>query len=232
LRDAQARASPRNLHARELFAPLAGDYDRWSHWLSFGQDRRWRQAMVEGMELRSGALVADVATGTGAVAELLRERGCQVVAVDQSPQMLARAACRGFDVVRARAEALPFEDASFDGLTFTYLLRYVDDPLACMRELARVLRPGAMLGMVEFGVPRGIWHPLWLAYTRLGLRGAGTLISPGWKEVGAFLGPSIQQLHRRYPDDGLVELWEEAGLRDVQRREMSLGGGLVMWGRR
>lgn len=222
----------RHHHALELFAPLARDYDRWSNWLSLGQDPLWRGALVAGMELPDGGLVADVASGTGAVAMLLRERGCRVVAIDQSPEMLAHAAGRGFDVVVSRAEQLPFSDATFDGLTFTYLLRYVDDPLACMRELARVLKPGAMIGMVEFGAPRGVWRPLWLAYTRLVLPGVGRLISPGWHAAGRFLGPSITAFHRRYPGDELVELWESAGFEDVRWREMSLGGGLVMWGRR
>lgn len=230
--DHDAPVTPRNRYARDLFAPLSRDYDRWSRVLSLGQDPRWRRAMVEGMDLAPGALVADVATGTGLVAELVRARGCQVIAIDQSPQMLERAAARGFDTVHARAESLPFDDASFDGLTFTYLLRYVDDPLDCMRELARVLRPGGMIGMVEFGLPRGIWHPLWIAYTRVVLAGAGVLISPGWREVGSFLGPSISEFHRRYPGNALIDLWEDAGFRDVHRSEMSLGGGLIMWGRR
>lgn len=188
--------------------------------------------MVDGMDLEPGSLVADVATGTGLVAERLRARGFRVIAVDQSPQMLAEAAARGFDVVRARAEALPFGDESFDGLTFTYLLRYVDDPLDCMREMVRVLRSGGTIGMVEFGLPRGVWHRLWIAYTKVVLAGLSALISPAWKDAGAFLGPSISEFHRRYPADALVELWEEAGLRDVRRKDLSLGGGLIMWGRK
>lgn len=188
--------------------------------------------MVAGLELAPGSLVADVATGTGAVAALLRERGCRVIAVDQSPEMLAGAAARGFEVIQARAEALPFDDGSLDGLTFTYLLRYVDDPLATMRELARVVRPGGMAGMVEFGLPRGIWHPPWIVYTRLILPLAGALISPGWRRAGAFLGPSIEVFHRRYPGDALIDLWEQAGFTGVRRQTLSLGGGLIMWGRR
>lgn len=225
-------ATPRNEHARELFAPLATAYDRWSRILSLGQDPRWRKLMVDGMQLAPGSLVADVASGTGLVAELVRDQGCRVVAVDQSPQMLAGAAGRGFEVVQARAEAMPFDDGTFDGLTFTYLLRYVDDPLDCMRELARVLRPGGTIGMVEFGLPGGVWHHLWVAYTRIVLAGAGALISPAWKEAGSFLGPSIARFHEQYPGDTLIEIWRGAGFDDVCRKEMSLGGGLIMWGRR
>jgi demethylmenaquinone methyltransferase/2-methoxy-6-polyprenyl-1,4-benzoquinol methylase len=224
--------TPRNRHARALFAPLASNYERWSRWLSLGQDPRWRRTMVDGIDLTSGSLVADVAAGTGAVSRLLLARGFRVIAVDQSPEMLAQAAGSGIDVVCARAEELPFDDASLDGLTFTYLLRYVDDPRACLRELARVLRPGGMIGMVEFGVPRGIWRPPWIAYTRLALPAAGMLISPGWRRAGSFLGPSIEDFHRRYPGDALIELWLEAGFTDVRRQARSLGGGVIMWGRR
>jgi len=131
-----------------------------------------------------------------------------------------------------RAESLPFADAEFDALTFTYLLRYVDDPAATMRELARVIRPGGTIAMLEFGVPSGIWRPLWELYVRVGLPGAGTLVSPAWREVGSFLGPSIRGFYERYPLGCLLELWREAGLRDVHVRRLSLGGGVVMWGTR
>jgi demethylmenaquinone methyltransferase/2-methoxy-6-polyprenyl-1,4-benzoquinol methylase len=58
------------------------------------------------------------------------------------------------------------------------------------------------------------------------------LISPGWRRAGSFLGPSIEDFHRRYPGDALIELWLEAGFTDVRRQARSLGGGVIMWGRR
>lgn len=222
----------RNQEARLLFAPLANDYDRWSSVLSFGQDARWRRKLVGAVELPPGSRVLDVAAGTGMVSQLLQERGFDVIAVDQSPQMLARAATRGITTMLARAEQLPFPDCSFDALTFTYLLRYVDDPEQCMAELARVVRPGGIVGMVEFGVPQGVWKTLWMAYTRLVLPQVGAIISPGWRRVGEFLGPSIETFHREYPADLLIKLWESAGLEDVQVEGLSVGGGLVMRGRR
>jgi demethylmenaquinone methyltransferase/2-methoxy-6-polyprenyl-1,4-benzoquinol methylase len=130
------------------------------------------------------------------------------------------------ELVEGRAESLPFADAEFDALTFTYLLRYVDDPQATMRELARVVRPGGVVAMLEFGLPRGVWRPLWELYVRVGLPAAGALVSPGWREVGGFLGPSIRGFHARVQ---LERLWHDAGLRDVRTRHMSLGGGVVMW---
>jgi demethylmenaquinone methyltransferase/2-methoxy-6-polyprenyl-1,4-benzoquinol methylase len=88
------------------------------------------------------------------------------------------------------------------------------------------------MAALEFGLPRGVWRPLWEAYVRLGLPVAGRLISPGWHEVGSFLGPSIRSFHARLPIGRQVELWREAGLEDVQVRRLSLGGGYVTWGRR
>ena len=131
----------------------------------------------------------------------------------------------------ARAETLPFEDAAFDGLTFTYLLRYVDDPSATMRELARVVRPGGVVAMLEFFEPQAaVPHIAWEAYVRAGLPVLGRLASPGWGEVGRFLGPSIRDFWEATPPDRLLAVWNDAGIRDVQARLLSLGGGIVIWG--
>ena len=215
--------------ARELFAPLGPTYDRYARLLSFGQDPRWRRFMVS--RVPRGARVLDVATGTGAVALELLARDCSVVGIDQSPEMLAVARRRlpGVELVEGRAEALPFADASFDALTFTYLLRYVEDPVATLRELARVVRAGGTIASLEFALPRGLWRPLWELYVRVGLPAAGAVISPGWREVGSFLGPSIRDFHERYDID---ELWRAAGIADVRARRLSLGGGIVLWGTR
>jgi len=184
------------------------------------------------VDARPGQLVLDVATGTGLVARALRERyACRVVGLDQSPDMLAAARDRDglfAGLVRARAERLPFRDASFDHVTFTYLLRYVDDPAATLRELARVLRPGGRLATLEFGVPRGPAYPLWWLYTRVGLPLAGWIVSTRWRAVGAFLGPSIESFYGRHPQERVDRYWRDAGLTDLQVRRMSLGGGTVM----
>ncbi|MDX6488972.1 MAG: demethylmenaquinone methyltransferase / 2-methoxy-6-polyprenyl,4-benzoquinol methylase [Gaiellaceae bacterium] len=222
--------------ARSLFAPLGPTYDRYAALLSFGQDPRWRRFLVSRIVAGPGDRVLDVATGTGAVArELIRRHGCTVVGLDQSPEMLAEARRRlGEDVelVEGRAEDMPFADASFDALTFTYLLRYVDDPAATLKELARVVRVGGTIASLEFAVPRGLWRPAWELYVRLGLPAAGRVLSPGWHEVGRFLGPSIRGFYARYPLARVLELWREAGIEDVQARRLSLGGGVVIWGRR
>ena len=225
------------MDATELFAPLAPTYDRYARLLSFGQDPRWRRFLVSRLDVGPEDTVLDVATGTAAVAiELVGRTGCRVVGLDQSREMLeagrGRVRAAGLDgrieLVEGTAEELPFGDASFDGLTFTYLLRYVDDPAATMRELARVVRPGGTIAMLEFGVPRGLARPAWELYVRTGLPVLGAAVSPGWRRVGSFLGDSIRDFHRRYDVPGL---WRGAGIESVQSRRLSLGGGLVVWGR-
>ena len=230
--------SARKRHAVALFAGLPRHYDRMGAVLSFGQDPRWRRELVAAVGPQPGQRVLDVATGTGLVAFALACRGCHVVGLDQSEEMLAGARERlsaepeldgRVELVRGEAERLPFPDEEFDALTFTYLLRYVDDRTATMRELARVVKPGGRIGMVEFGVPRAAaLRALWRAHTRVGLPLLGRLVSPAWLEVGRFLGPSIEELHTHEPD--LPALWRGAGIGEVTQRRLSFGAGLVMSG--
>jgi demethylmenaquinone methyltransferase/2-methoxy-6-polyprenyl-1,4-benzoquinol methylase len=231
--------SARKQHAVELFAGLPRHYDRAGAALSFGQDPRWRAAAVAAVEVGPDDRVLDVATGTGMVAAaLVRQRGCHVTALDQSADMLAGLRARlasdpalaeRIEPLQGEAESLPFEDGAFDALTFTYLLRYVDDPAATLRELARVVKPGGSVAMVEFGVPaRPLLRALWRLYTRIAMPALGRLLSRDWQEVGRFLGPSIEGFYERYPLPRVVELWEQAGFADVGVRRMSFGAGLVM----
>jgi demethylmenaquinone methyltransferase/2-methoxy-6-polyprenyl-1,4-benzoquinol methylase len=233
-----------NSFAQQLFAPLPARYDSLAELLSFGQNGRWRRAMVDRLvQAGSAGTVLDVAAGTAGVSLQIAERtGARVIGVDLTPQMLATGARNvaaanatgRVTLLNARAEQLPFADASVDALTFTYLLRYVDDPQATLAELARVVRPGGTVASLEFNVPpSAFWRFWWHGYTRLVLP-VGGLISGGreWYAVGRFLGPSISGHYRRYPIDWTVRAWEQAGLRDVGYAVMSLGGGLVMWGTR
>ena len=228
--------------ARDLFAPLGPTYDRYARLLSLGQDPRWRRFLVSRLPVGQDNVVLDVATGTAAVAlELVRRTGCSVVGVDQSPEMLTEARrrlllaaeTRRVRLVEASAADLPFEDGSFDGLTGAYLLRYLDDLPAGLAELARVLRPGATAALLDFGVPPARPSRLaWNLYVDAVLPLLGRAISLGWREVGRFLGDSIRDFDARWPLPSLLAAFREAGFEDVSARRLSLGGCLVVWGRR
>ena len=132
--------------------------------------------MVGGIGLGPGSLVLDVAAGTGSISRLL-EADRYVVAIDLSHEMLSQHS--GRSRVRAVADHLPFRGETFDVVTFGYLLRYFEDPVATMGEMGRVLRPGGLVGMVEFGRPRGMAGLLWRIYTRAVLPVAGAVIGSG-----------------------------------------------------
>lgn len=230
--------SERVRRARRLFAGIADDYERMASVLSYGRDAAWRRFLVS--RVPPGSRVLDVATGTASVGlELVRAGAAAVVGLDPSEPMLRRASGRirgdltgrSIDLVRGRAERLPFPDGSFDALTFTYLLRYVDDPAATLAELARVVRPGGVIASLEFGVPRTpLWRAGWRAQTRVALPLLGRMASREWYETGRFLGPSIEQHRRAWPPEREAEAWEAAGIVDVRVRELTLGAGVVVWG--
>jgi demethylmenaquinone methyltransferase/2-methoxy-6-polyprenyl-1,4-benzoquinol methylase len=240
---ARAEGQDRAAVVMPLFTPLPDRYDRLAALLSMGQDRRWRAAMVGRVVPSAPTRVLDVACGPAGVSlQLARRTGARVVGVDVTVPMLLQGrrnvAAAGLDgrvqLLVGRAEELPFPDGAFDAVTFTYLLRYVDDPAATLRELARVVRPGGVLASLEFlAPPNPFWRLWWWGYTRALLPAAGLLTGgPAWFRVGRFLGPSISGHYRRYPVPWTVDAWRRAGLDDIGVRAMSLGGGLVMWGRR
>jgi demethylmenaquinone methyltransferase/2-methoxy-6-polyprenyl-1,4-benzoquinol methylase len=225
----------RTRHARRLFAGIAPEYDRMGSVLSFGQDPRWRRFLVSRVNAIPGSWVLDVATGTGLVARELARRNVRVVGLDQSHAMLSRAAASGRPNERLRfvlgqAQALPFADQVFDAVTFTYLLRYVDDPAATVAELARVLRPGGVMASLEFHVPPEPWARAgWLAYTRGVMPLVGGAVSSEWYRTGRFLGRSISEFTGRYPLPVQVRWWQEAGMRRVRTKLLSNGAAVVTW---
>lgn len=228
----------RTRHARGLFAGIAPEYDRMGTLLSFGQDPRWRRFLVSKVNAIPGSWVLDVATGTGLVARELARRNVRVIGLDQSSAMIERGVQavrdRGLDerirFVLAQAQATPFADEAFDAVTFTYLLRYVDDPAATVAELVRVLRPGGVLASLEFHVPVEPWARAgWLAYTRGAMPLLGRSVSAGWYRTGRFLGRSIEEFYRRYPLPVQVRWWQEAGMRRVRTRLLSNGVAVVTW---
>jgi demethylmenaquinone methyltransferase/2-methoxy-6-polyprenyl-1,4-benzoquinol methylase len=192
---------------------------------------------VAGLDLAPKARVLDVATGTGLVAaDIVHRYEARVVGLDQSAEMLARAAARGLrgvTLVRGDGQRIPFGDATFDAVAFTYLLRYVDDAAATLVELARVLRPGGVMGSIEFGVPTDpVVRWAWRAYASLIFRPLAAVVSPGWRRIGDFLGGSISSFDERFPPERLEKLWRAAGFHGVRTKRMSLGGGVITWGRK
>jgi demethylmenaquinone methyltransferase/2-methoxy-6-polyprenyl-1,4-benzoquinol methylase len=236
-------ADDRNRFAQQLFTSLPQRYDRLAEVLSMGQNGRWRRAMIDRVVPGSPGMVLDVASGTAGVALQLASRtSADVVGLDLTEGMLARGqrtvAQAGLStriqLVAGRAEQLPFPDAAFDALTFTYLLRYVDDPQATLCELARVVKPGGAVASLEFLAPPSLfWRMWWWIYTRF-LLPAGGWVTGGheWFTVGRFLGPNISEHYRRYPLSWTADAWRRAGFENVGVRTMSLGGGLIMWGTR
>jgi demethylmenaquinone methyltransferase/2-methoxy-6-polyprenyl-1,4-benzoquinol methylase len=235
-------STERGALALHLFAPIAESYDRYATLLSFGQDPRWRRFLVERIEARPGAAVIDVACGTGAISlAVARAHGCSVVGIDQSAEMLEegrrRVASAGLGervrLEQGHAETLDFPDGAFDALTSGYLLRYVADPAATLAELARVVRPGGRMAMLDFGVPPNpVARAAWRLYVGVGLPTLGRLVSPSWQEVGRVLRDSIPSFYARYPLEQQLADWCAAGIADVQSRALSLGGGVVIWGTR
>jgi demethylmenaquinone methyltransferase/2-methoxy-6-polyprenyl-1,4-benzoquinol methylase len=230
--------SPRKHHAVQLFSGLPAHYDAVGAAMSFGQDPRWRRALVDAIDPHPGMRILDVATGTGMVAFALAARGAEVVGLDQSEAMLGAARDRlartpelssRLTFMLGEAESLPFDDGEFNALSFTYLLRYVDDRAATMRELVRVVAPGGRIGMVEFGVPGDpVLRALWRVHTRIGLPVMGRAVSRAWYDVGRFLGPNIEQMHDAEPD--LPALWRKAGIAQATQHDLSFGAGIVMAG--
>jgi len=238
-----AAASAENAFAAKLFEDLPARYDRLTEVLSLGQNAKWRHELVRHIARTKPGRILDVATGTAGVAiALARVTTADIVGVDISEPMLEagrkRVDAAGLDrrirLQHARGEQLPFPSDSFDAVTYTYLLRYVADPAATLRELARVLRPsGGMAGLDFYVPPNPLWRTSWQLYTRALMPAAGYLLGGrAWWRAGRFLGPNIEAFYRRWPQDRLFEAWREAGMVDVEDQVMSLGGGLVMWGRK
>ena len=217
-----AIADDRNRFAQQLFAALPKRYDQLAEILSMGQNRRWRRAMVDHIAPASAARTLDVASGTAGVAlQLAARTPSDVVGVDLTMNMLARGRSnvaaagmsRRISLVAGRGEQLPFPDGTFDALTFTYLLRYVDDPQATLCELARVVRPGGAVASLEFLLPPSrFWRFWWWLYTRLVLPVGGLITGgPSGSASDGSSVPTSRSITRRTPCRGP---WRRGGGRD------------------
>jgi demethylmenaquinone methyltransferase/2-methoxy-6-polyprenyl-1,4-benzoquinol methylase len=240
LAESQPAVPVRRTLAQDLFDGIAPSYDTWAQVLTFFQYLRWREFLVSRMALRPGNLVLDVCTGTAGVAmEIADHYDGRIVGLDVSHLML-EAGLRAVEnknldgrvqLMQGRAEHLPFPDETFDAVVFTYLLRYVQDPDATIRELSRVLKPGGELLSLEFGLPEAFWvRALWEIYNRVVMPVMTIPVSRGWHRVGCFLGPSISGFCRRCPVDRLTAIWRDNGIPLVETKRLLKGAAVVMWG--
>ncbi len=230
----------KNSHARGIFNGIANSYEAPAQIFSLFQYRRWHRRLVSQLRLTSRDSVLDVCTGTGLVAtDIANSIGCSVIGLDLSDAMIKQAAYNiqsadpipSVSLVQGKAEGLPFSDNSFDALVFTFLLRYVESPQDTLLELARVVRPGGQIISLEFYIPQNpVLYLLWLFHTRIVLRLGTRFISQGWREVGAFLGPSISTFYSKYSLEDIVQMWTRAGIRDIRTDILSVGGAVIMWG--
>ncbi len=238
--ESQAADPVRRTLAQDLFDGVAPSYDTWAQVLTFFQYLPWRRFLVSQMASRPGNLVLDVCTGTAGVAmEIADHHDGQIVGLDVSHSMLQAGLCaiekKNLDgrvqLIQGRAEHLPFPDETFDTVVFTYLLRYVQDPDATIRELSRVLKPGGELLSLEFGIPEALWvRALWEIYNRVVMPVMTIPVSRGWHRMGRFLGPSISGFCKRYPVDRLAAIWRENSFSVVEIKHLLRGAAIVMWG--
>ena len=220
-----------------MFSSIASRYDVLNHVLSLGIDRGWRRALVEMAETPQGGEVLDVATGTGDVAiEFAKRSGAgAIVGLDRSAGMLAVARdklrARGLDdrvtVVEADALDLPFEDGAFDAVTIAFGLRNLPDYRAGVREMARVLKPGGRLLVLEFFPPSGgLLLGLYRLYLKTVLPVVGRSIS-GSAEAYQYLSSSIRGFASHEDVGGF---YEAAGLGQIKRRKLTGGISYIYGG--
>ncbi len=171
---------------RQMFSSIATRYDVTNEVLSLGIHRLWRRTAVRLSGAREGFAVLDCATGTGDLALAFKRKvgnSGRVIGTDFCKEMLdsapAKAAREGLQVEFkvADAMALPFEDNSFDVASIAFGIRNVDDPVKCLKEMARVVRPGGRVVVLEFGQPTGLFGALFRVYSKVVMPTIGGLLT-------------------------------------------------------
>lgn len=216
-----------------MFDRIARRYDLLNRVLSLGLDQRWRRLTMRALDLRPGQRVLDLATGTGdlAIAILRGCPGVEVVGLDPSAAMLARArekqGARGA-LALGVAEDLPFADGAFDALTIAFGLRNVPDRERALREMARVIRPGGVVAILELGEPRGrvLGRLAWI-HVHVVVPRVGALLS-GAREY-RYLERSIAAFP---PPDQVLAMMRRSGLDEVEARPLHFGVCTLFVGRK
>ena len=205
-----------------MFDAVARRYDITNTVLSVGQDRSWRRATRNALDLKSDDTVLDLAAGTAVSTVELAKSGAWCVAADFSVGMLHAGATRPVPKVGADATRLPFDDAVFDAVTISFGLRNVVDHSAGLREMARVTRPGGRLVVCEFSTPVvPVFSTVYKEYLMRALPRVATTVSSN-PEAYVYLAESI----RAWPDQAeLARRIEAAGWSDVRWRNLT--GGIV-----
>lgn len=205
-----------------MFDAVARRYDLTNTVLSVGQDRYWRRATRAALGIGPGDRVLDLAAGTAVSTVELAKSGAWCVACDFSVGMLKAGAARAVPKVAGDATALPFADAMFDAVTISFGLRNVVDPVAGLREMARVTRPGGRLVVCEFSTPTvPVFSTVYKEYLMRALPAMARLVSSD-PESYEYLAESI----RAWPDQAaLAHRIEQAGWSQVRWRNLS--GGIV-----
>jgi demethylmenaquinone methyltransferase / 2-methoxy-6-polyprenyl-1,4-benzoquinol methylase len=207
-----------------MFDGVAEKYDLTNAVLALRQDRRWRHAVAEALDLRPGEKALDLAAGTGTSSELFVDAGVLTVPCDFSLGMLRVGRKRRPDLafVAGDATRLPFADGSFDAVTISFGLRNVVDVDGALAEMLRVTRPGGRLVVCEFSHPTWApWRTVYTEYLMRALPKVARAVSSN-PDAYVYLAESI----RAWPDQaGLAERLRGAGWADVAFRNLS--GGIV-----
>jgi len=206
---------------RAMFDRIAPVYDAMNRAITLGLDGRWRRLAAASV-VQPGDRVLDAACGTGDLAIAAREEGGQVTGLDFSGRMLERARRKSdaIEWVQGDVLALPFDDASFDAATIGFGIRNVEDLDAGLSELARVVRPGGRLAVLELTRPKGVLRPFFRLWFDVLIPLAGKVLTGG--AAYSYLPASV----RRFPGpDDLTDALRRAGFADVGYR--LLAGGIV-----
>ena len=217
------RRAPPERRVRVLFDDIVERYDVINGVLSLGLDRVWRRAAARAVGPLHGDRVLDLGCGTGRLGMLLADRR-SVTGVDLSHQMLLRARAAGGDrlaLVQGSAFALPFRQATFSAAVSGFVLRNLDDLTAAFHELARVLRPGGRVAMVDITEPRNrVLRRMFDGYFGTVAPALGGAV--GKRDAYRYLVDSLAQLP---PPQEVVSLLEVAGFEGCSARPLT--GGMV-----